>query len=284
LIDRAPFGERWNMWGGKIGLEFTVTEDRLLYAHISRGVKAGQFTDAASGIADGGFFTPASPEIVLTYEGGLKSTWNDNKVTANFAVFYNDYDDQQQQITFVDTDGFINSTIVNAARVATWGAEFEGQFAPGNGWYMDLGIGLLSTEVKEDSLSELTGGAIAIEEGRKLTNSPKLTINATLEKDWDFAGGSVLTAHIDGRYTAERTYNLVDTQATRQFFTDPSYVLLNAFVSYRFGADNRYRLSAYGKNLTDETYSHLLQEFGIGNILVFASDPRTYGVTFSVEF
>jgi iron complex outermembrane recepter protein len=285
LIERAPFGKSWDMWGGKIGLEYAVTDDRLVYAHISRGVKAGQFTDAPPAIADGGFFTPADPEAVLSYEAGFKSSWYDSRVTTNIAVFYNDYKDQQQQITFVDPlSGILTSTIVNAAKVATSGVELEARFAPGDGWYSDLSIGVLDTEVKEDSLSARTGGALTIEEGRELTNSPKLTVNATLEKDWELSSGNVLTAHIDGRYTAERTYNLIDTAETRPLFTDPSYFLLNAFVTYSFGEDNRYKISAYGKNLTDEVYHHLLQEFEIGNVIIFASDPRVYGVTFGFEF
>jgi len=283
-ITDAPFSEDWNMWGGKIGLDYAATDNLLLYASVSRGAKAGQFTDAPPAIASGSFFTPANPETVLTYEGGLKSVWYDNKIQTNLAVFYNDYDDQQQQITFVDpVTMLLNSTVVNAAKVRTAGVELEAQFAPGNGWYADLSVGYLDTEVVEDSLSALTGGALSIEEGRELTNSPKWTINAGIEKEFEVPGG-VFKAHVDGRYTSERTYNLIDTAATRPFFTDPDYFLLNAFVSYRFGGEEQYSISVYGKNLTDEVYSHLLQEFDIGNVIVFAANPRTYGVKVGAEF
>ncbi len=285
LIDKAPFSKSWSMWGGKLGLEYADTDDSLAYANISRGVKSGQFTDAPTSIGDGGFFRPAKPETVLSYEGGYKATWNNNTIKTNFALFYNDYTDQQQQITYPDPETLVlTSTIINAANAVTYGAEFEGQFIFGDGWFADLSVGMLETEVKEDSLGALTGGALSIEVGRELTNSPKTTINATLEKDWTLDSGDTLTAHLDARYTDARNYNLIDTPETRHIFTDPSYVLMNAFVTYRFGDGRNYKISAYVKNLTDETYNHLIQEFAIGNILLFASDPRTYGVTFGYEF
>ena len=285
-ITDAPFSKDWNMWGGKVGVEYAATDDMLLYASVSRGAKAGQFTDAPPSIADGNFFTPAAPETVLSYEGGLKAMWFDKKLQTNIAVFYNDYDDQQQQVTFADpgSPDSLNSTLVNAAKVRTAGAEFEAQFAPGDGWRADLSVGYLDGKVKEDSLFAQTGGALAIEEGRELTNSPKWTVTAAIEKEIELPIGGVFKAHFDGRYTSERTYNLIDTAATRYLFTDPDYLLFNAFASYRFGPEERYSISVYGKNLTDTVYSHLLQEFGIGNVIVFASNPRTYGATIGVEF
>ncbi|MCG8443431.1 MAG: TonB-dependent receptor [Caulobacterales bacterium] len=285
FIGDAPFGEEWNLWGGKIGAEYRFADDVLGYAHVSRGVKAGQFTDAPDAISNGGFFTPADPEIAYSYEAGVKSVLFNDTLIANIAAFYTDYDNQQQQISFSDpaTNNLV-STVINAAAVRTAGVELEAQWAPGGGWFADLSLGLLDTEVKEDTLAEKTGGALAIEEGRELTNSPKITLTAAVEKEWDLGAAGLFTARLDGRYTGERTFNLVDTAETRELFTDPSYFLLNGGATYQFGPDNRYRVSVFGKNLTDEVYHHLLQEFGIGNIIVFASNPRTFGVTLGVDF
>ena len=50
------------------------------------------------------------------------------------------------------------------------------------------------------------------------------------------------------------------------------------------GGDQQYRLSVWGKNLTDELYFNHIQEFGIGSTIGYMSNPRQYGVTFGVDF
>lgn len=276
----APFGESWDLWGGKIGAEYAASENLLLYGSISRGEKAGQFTDAPDAIANGGFFTPADPEEVLAYEAGLKGTWLDGRWITNLAVFHNEYDNQQQQVTL---PGPV-STVVNVASSTTSGIEFDTQFAPGDGWFASLSVGVLDTEVKEDSLSALTGGALSIRPGRELTNSPELTGSASLQKEFFFSNGHELKLRLDASYTDERNFDLLEIAVDPVYVTDPSYTLFDAAAIYRFGDQGQYSASIFGKNLTDETYYTLMQEFDIGNAILFTGTPRTYGVSFGVEF
>ena len=127
-------------------------------------------------------------------------------------------------------------------------------------------------------------GAVAIEEGRNLTNAPETTFNFGVTKEFELSSGNAMTANLNGRYTSEREYNLVDTADVRDFTTDPSFLLLNGYVDYRFGADDQYRFAVWGKNLTDELYFNHIQEFGIGSTIGYASTPRQYGVTFGIDF
>ena len=173
--------------------------------------------------------------------------------------------------------------MVNAAESDILGFEGEVLWAPGNGWFAELGIGLIDSEVKKDSLGEITGGVLSIEEGRRLNNAPETTINFGLTKEWDLANNSMFGVRVDGRYTSEREFNLIDTEATRFVTTDPDYTVINAYVNYVFGRESQYRLSAFGKNLTDDLYFNRFEDIGTSN-LAYPANPRTYGVTFSVEF
>ncbi|MCZ8172389.1 MAG: TonB-dependent receptor, partial [Brevundimonas sp.] len=165
----APFGKSWSMWGGKLALQYKPSSDLLVYAHVARGAKAGQFTDSPDAIGNGGFFTPAEPETVVSYELGLKSELMDRKLIANIALFYNDYNDQQQQISYTNALGNVVSTVVNVARSETYGAELDMQLSPGDGWHINASVAWLKTKTKADSLAALTGGSLAVPIGRSLT-------------------------------------------------------------------------------------------------------------------
>ncbi len=278
-----PFSESWDQWGAKIGIEYTTDNDALWYGHVSRGEKGGQFADAPDGVLAGSFVPPAEPEEVIAYEAGFKSTWANNTIQTNLAVFYNDYTNQQVQITVTLDNNALLSTVVNAAESETHGFEAEVLFAPGNGWFVDLGLGLLRSEVKKDSLSEITGGVLAIEEGRSLNNAPETTVNFGITKEFTLANSNVLSARLDGRYTSSREFNLIDTPATRVFTTDPSYTVLNAYIDYKFGPESQFRMSVWGKNLGDELYFNRFEDIGTSN-LGYPADPRTYGLTFGIDF
>ena len=276
----AAFSESWGLWGGEFGLEYTTDNGSLVYGRVARGQKAGQFTDAPDAIANGGFFTPADEETVLSFEAGIKSEFMDRKLVTNLAVFMNDYDDQQQQVTL---PGPV-STVVNVASSRTSGVEFDMQYAPGNGWQADFALGLLDTEVKEDTLSARTGGTMSIRTGRELTNSPEVTASFKLRKEVELANGNLFAANLGLDYTGERNFDLLETAADPVYVTDPSYTLLNLSAMYRFGPDNQYNVSLYGKNLTNETYYTLMQEFDIGNAILFMGNPRTFGLSLGVDF
>ena len=276
----ANFGKSWDLWGGNLGLEYQASDDLLLYASISRGEKAGQYTDAPDAIATGGFFTPAEPEEVLAYEAGLKATWLDGSLITNLAAFYNQYDNQQQQVTLPTP----TSTVVNVAGSETSGIEFDAQYAPGDGWYASISIGLLDTKVVEDSLGALTGGALTIREGRELANSPDMTAGGSLQKEFFLDNGNSLKFRLDASYTGERNFDILEIASDPVYVTDSSYTLLDAALIYRFGDQDQFTASAFGKNLTNETYFTLMQEFGIGNAILFTGNPRTYGVGLGVKF
>ncbi len=99
----VPFKDDWENVSGKIGINFHLNEDVLLYGSFATGYKAGGYNDTS----------PAyDPETVEAFELGLKGGWFDNKVQGNVSLFHYDYKDKQE---FKRDDTIGLSAIVNAA-------------------------------------------------------------------------------------------------------------------------------------------------------------------------
>ena len=85
----------------------------------AKGFKSGGFNARPlTGIAE--VQTPYDPEIVDSYEVGAKTSWFDRRVTANLAVFFNDYTDMQLTIN-ATPQNFVR----NAGEAEIKGAELE---------------------------------------------------------------------------------------------------------------------------------------------------------------
>jgi iron complex outermembrane receptor protein len=279
------YSRKWTDWAGRLGLEFRASDDVLLYANAARGVKAGQFPDGPESILRR-IFKPTDPETVLAYELGAKATWADGRLITNIAAFKNDYDDQQAQFVGVIAGvGFV-STFFNVAKSEAYGFELEARYAPGNDWFLDLGLGWLNTKVLEDNLAQESNGLARVEIGRQLANAPELTGNLSVRKDFQLQAGNSLSLQLDARYVDERLYDILDTAARRFTTTDPSYVLLGANARLSFGPDGNYSVSLWGKNLTDEIYFMKAQDFdGLnGGASLFPGNPRTFGLSVSAQF
>jgi len=293
FADDVLYKETWTDWGGKIGLSYQHTDDVSIYGHISRGIKAGSFPTGpniiladlngdAGQVGDGLFNNPVDPETVIAYEVGLKGQWFDNTLRTNLAVFYNDYQDQQLQtfILFEQAEGppIPEGRLINIGDSFTGGAEAEIVWVPPQieGATLALNLGYLTTEIER----EITGRNL---EGNELTNAPEWTASVTASKEWDVEfGGSpaVFSVQLDGRYTGSRFFDINNNPVTH----DDSYAVLDAAAHYEFGSAMQYRVSIWGKNLTDEDWFTNMSEESWGGFTVLSNPPPTFGVTFSANF
>jgi len=116
----------------KVTVDWRVTDDALLYAYWARAEKPGGF--ATGTIGSNGLKREISefePEVMDVYELGLHSTWLDQTLIVNGAVFFQDYTDKQTIISALGNDGRPVSKIDNAAAAEVWGAELETRWEPG---------------------------------------------------------------------------------------------------------------------------------------------------------
>ncbi|MEM1111497.1 MAG: TonB-dependent receptor [Pseudomonadota bacterium] len=251
---------------GKLQLEWTPGDDLLLYAGVSRGMKAGGFL----GSIDGGATLDElsfEPEILTSYEIGFKSTLADGMARLNGSLFYYDYSDYQ---AFVFQG--ITSVISNQDAEVT-GGELELIANPGEGWDVMLGVSALDTTVED---VDIGGGVIR---DQSMVLAPDLSINLLIRKHWETDIGGIW-GQIDGLYTDEQQFNTINSEAA----ANEDYSVWNARIGY--APSENWLFEAFVNNLADEeywTYGFDLALF-FGSAIQAFGEPRWYGARVRYTF
>ncbi|NNC99082.1 MAG: TonB-dependent receptor, partial [Gammaproteobacteria bacterium] len=284
--------------GYTLKLDWRVSDDALLYVSTSKGFKGAALdirpvyalvpvANVLSSLEE----TKLEPESLNVWELGYKGTFWDNRIQFDSAAFFYKYENLQQFVTAMGVP-----SLDNAPESEIKGLEANAKYAGKNGLYLQGGISLLDTEVTKATDS-------AFVEGTELANSPKFSFNLLASQEWDLNNGNLLTLTGNVSHTGDQvkvTPTAGDIQIVDQLSTD-AYTLLNANLSYRFGQDQRYNLSVFGKNLTDEHYCGAVLINDANAILGNSTNPgsafsmnalcrvsnastRTYGVSFGMSF
>jgi iron complex outermembrane receptor protein len=269
---------------GKLSLNWKADPKNLFYGFVARGYKPGNYNSATSSF---------KPETAMNYELGWKTSSADNRIRAQFDVFYNDY--KNFQLDVLDPiSGRNNPTNLPPSSVKG----FEGQVqARLSGFRVDAGFAYVDSKLGATNLVDAIGlpgpslgpqcaaGApsnpptcfnyapfMYANSGGPNLMSPKLTYNLGLDYKFDLPNDMSLTprlnlAHVDGSYFYA-TY--------RQNAYIPARTTLSGLVTLRSG-DSVAEL--YGNNLTDKHYI-----VGSTNNNLFYSAPREFGLRVSREF
>ncbi|MBN7795416.1 TonB-dependent receptor [Parahaliea mediterranea] len=263
-----------DLWGGRLTLEYQLTDEQMLYAGVSRGYRAnGVNAGILSSMA--AYDDPAvldqlrsvqtyDEESLLNYEAGFKGSLLDNRLRARLALFYMDREDQQVKGSLViprdnNSTDFIDHTN-NAAGGNNYGLELELDWLATEALSLYAHLGLLETEF-EDYIIPATGDDLSDRDlsGRDQAHAP----------GYQYAVG--------GRYSfGGNFYARLDLEGKDAFyFSDrhdlkaPAFDLLHMRVGY---ASDRWEVALWGRNLTDEDY--YVRGFGS-----FGNDPRKGWVT-----
>lgn len=245
------FSPRETLWGGRVAAKYLLSSNTMAYASIARGYKAGGFNTDGTLDAD---LREFGEEFLIEYELGLKSSLLENKLHLKAALFHDDRHEQQVKSStgrmrangsteFVDFIG-------NAAEGTNNGVEFEAVWTPSEQLGLTASLGLLDATfdsfINSDS-KDLSG------------------------RDQAHAPGYM--AHIAANYNLGLWSLSVSLDAKDDFYfsdshnvkSDP-YELLNMNLSY---SSERWSLSFWGRNLTDQDYA--VRGFFFG---AFGNDPR----------
>ncbi|WP_100641826.1 TonB-dependent receptor [Alteromonas facilis] len=274
----APAVESWSRFTPRVGLEYQMNKDVMFYASYSQGFKSGTFNPRAT-INEPG----VNPEIVDSFEVGMKSDWNDN-LRANVTLFSYDHKDRQ----YIGIEGNSNDPTAllqrlrNAAETAAKGIEAEFTYVATDNLQLGLNIGYIDFEIKKNNaVPPLIG----------LSNTPELTYN--------FSAGYVMESDV-GDFVFSANYNHRDDYLifeTSDLIQQDAYGMLNLSVSWE-SVDGDWYASIHGKNLTDEEYVVGGYDFvtrnddgtlgpGLGGdttLIGYYGDPRTFHLTVGYRF
>ncbi len=255
---------------GKIGLDFQVAQNNLLYATYSRGFRAPSFNAQA-------FFDPAeinvaAAEKVDSFEVGSKNKFADRVITLNMAAFYYKYRNQQ----FINIDpATAAQTLLNIPKSRIWGGEAELTARPSDRFTLRGSFGFLNAKIQRGIVS---GTNVA---GNKLTNAPSVTASAGFDATLYEGSAGQFSASADLAYTSSQFFDVINTPRLRQ----NGYALLSGHLDWS-SVNERINVSVWGKNLTNKFYFtsrvDLLAGFGFDYNHVAA--PRTYGITVGTKF
>jgi outer membrane receptor protein involved in Fe transport len=279
----------------KVGSDFRVTDDTLLYANISRGYKAGSFPVITASVQS--VYTPARQESVTSYELGVKTKLLDGLFQTNAAVFYDSYLNKQIQGTVNSGLFGLLQDLQNVPRSRITGAEADISARPFPALTLDLGANYITTTVEEFTSTSVYGQVTNFA-GNALPFAPKWTF--TLNGDYvlplhfngdgeTFLGATASYRSMEDAYIGASAIPLpssVDGHAQTRSESDypfviPSYATVDVRAGYRTPG-GRFNVTLWGKNI----FNHYIVNNAISynDIIVRETGmPVTYGVSFGYK-
>ncbi len=266
--------DSWNYTTPKVGLDWQATEDILLYGFYAQGFRSG-------GISIRGVPAPAEgvnaedlvyePEIVKTWEFGVKSQWFEDQLRLNISGFITNREDSQTNLVSFRPSGAVpatNTVIANVDRVDVSGIEVEmlavPEMIPGlsvgatYGWLTGksqpdelplgfFGLDPTTSACPNPDLVNLT----CLGSSAGLTRSPEHQVGANVSYTRPLGIGEV-NVSANWFYRSEIEWIAgIQVQGNRE----PGYHVVNGGISYAFetnGVDVRAAFT--GKNIFDERY------------------------------
>ena len=260
----------WNDTSPKFGIEYHWQEDLMFYASVSRGFRSGIFNGRA---LDPVVPPAADPETIWAYEGGVKSEWFDNRLRANLAGFFYDYNDLQGLT--LEAGAVI---LGNIAAVELWGFEAEFVARPVDNLELQLGIGHTAQDITEVA----PGAVISITPDTRIPGSPEWSVLASGQYTVPVGDWGNLTFRADYSYKSSYEFLLPNTPLEGE----DGYDLLNLGVSFTPPSE-RWSLRFFVDNVTDERYRAMAEDvslFGFNTVVGAYSDPREWGLTLRLHY
>jgi|TARA_R110002049_G_scaffold12487_6_gene55863 iron complex outermembrane receptor protein len=280
-------------WAARVGLNYQMNSDTLLFVSWNRGIKGGNWSLGTSVQAND---FKHRPETLNSFEGGIKTALLNRTLKVNATVFHYIYDDYQAFSLAGGTPQVSNSD------ARSTGAELELFWSPSNSFDAIIGATWQTSEVKNvvgpgdqfgpeffpgapDAQFCSNGGGFFFCDypvdtipTAELPNAPNFSLNYLFRYNMDVGAGN-LAAQVDGAWyddqflevtnglsSLQKSYNV--TNASLTYSHEPTGISLEGWVRNMFGKEYR----AYALNL------------GIlGTTSVYAQ-PTTYGATARVKF
>jgi len=272
----------------KVGINWQITDEALLYASATRGYKSGGFNFSAISPLIASF----APEKVWSYEAGAKTDWLDHRLRVNLTGFVYDY--KNLQVSQLVGPGTFS--IGNAASATGKGAELELITKPSANLQLTASLAHLEATYNNYPAASVGSAIIPYVPDKTCTTAPSgstCTVNAAdkyLNGSPRFSGfvGADYNLSINAAYALSLHGDYA--YRTRAFF-DPSNTLVQSQAGY--GLYNAHitllptasfwQVELWGKNLADKRYLTTTAASGVvpdG----YAGDPRTFGIRMYTSF
>ncbi|WBO22227.1 TonB-dependent receptor [Sphingomonas abietis] len=264
---------------------YEITPNVSLYGRIARGFR-GPTIQGRSAVFNSDF-TTANSETNTSYEGGIKSSFFDNRLRLNVTGFT--YVVKDIQLNGNDENG--NGVLFNADKAKAYGMEAEAEVRPVRNLTLTAGLSLLHTEIDDKNVyaqvCALNGVVVCTVEnptvkvgsnvfaqinGNPLPNAPKYNVDLTARYDLPIGPGKAFVAtdwNIQG-YTSYVAYKAKEFSSSGNFEGGLK-------VGYQL---KDYELAVFARNITNEkNLKGVIDNYMAG----VYNDPRIIGVSLSAK-
>lgn len=257
-------------------VDWTPSDDYLLYASYTRGFKSGSFPLFQT--SDHAQLESVKQEQVDAYELGAKVDVWERRAHINSALFYYRYRDKQLLSRFNDAVFGPLPALRNAPRSGVKGVELDFTLTPLDGLYLAGAIAYLKTEIKEFEAINNQGENVDLA-GQEFNYSPKLSYSLTADYSLSISERFEAGIGIDYQYVDETNSSIEGDP----LFAHPDYGITNARI--RFGRQTSdWMVTLWGRNIFNEYVVNSVHQ-GVGDIKYrITGMPQTYGLTLSVKY
>lgn len=259
--------DTFDRWNPRLSLSYKPTDNTTIYASAASGFRSGQLQPITSILLaeQNGIELPksVSPDSIMTYELGAKSSRMDDKLVVEGALFYSDWKDVAVRVPVAPS---ING-LMNSEGTRTRGAEFNVYYTPSAALSLQMGGSVVDAEYVAPVPTT------PIIRGTPVYNVPKVNLNASASYSWPVGNSMTGIARVAARHDSARKTGLgAGTPGD-------AITLLNA----RIGLESLQGWSAflYGDNLADEDGAINSRSLsGVAN----HPRPRTFGVLLRYDY
>jgi len=176
ILTGSPNSFEWEEYSGRVGFDWNVTPNSLLYAFFTQGYKPGGFNPPVNAAFQNTTAFDFDAEQVRSIEGGIKNTFLDGGILLNIGAFAYDY--QGLQATRIVNNSSINENI----DAQIFGVEVEVSF--------DV-IPCLSVDLAYSYLNSAVDGSRSVDPINRTAGDPAWILLQDID-----AGSTVATNYI----------------------------------------------------------------------------------------
>lgn len=255
----------------KLVASYRLSETAKVYGSISRGFKSGGFNNV---FVNGTGFA-FEEETGWNYEVGLKSSWLEERLTVNGAVFFFDWKNQQIQ-GFNEQFGTVTANATDSTSVGfdlSVGARITDEIG------LSGGFSYARTNFNDfpDFPDPVAGNLqqTADVSGNRVPFASQKSFNGVLEYGRPLTGEIGLSGRLEYQFKGAFFFDAKNT------LKQPSYGLTNARVALNW---RDWELSLWAKNIFNTAYRTFAVNRGaVLGVAASPGDPRTFGLRLSAK-
>ena len=275
--------QSWHIFDPTVGAQYHINNDVMAYLSWGKGFKAGGWTTRLSKVITSGADAEFSPEYTKTWELGLKSTWFEQHLRANAALFYTDYTGIQLNIQQGPSPVYQNA---GNAKIKGGELELTGVLGHGlslnfSGSYIDAYYTYVNplAAIPQSPLPDgtvVTGDPLSA----KIPKTPKYKLSLFPQYDYALPNEAVVRVLADFTYTAQMFNDALNTPLLRR----PATRMLDASIHYISPTDS-YDVAFGGTNLTNDRYVTAgSPNYAAGEVGAYYNEPREWYLQLTMKF